>query len=399
MKNELISIIVPMYNSQNTIQKCVDSILNQTYTDIEVILVNDGSIDRTLEICKNYKEKDSRIKIISQSNMGLISARIAGINSSAADYVGFVDSDDWIEPTMFEELFECMAKYECDVVSSGIYRDYVEDNYTQEVYDDFPEGEYRDLESSIYKTMLWDDKKKDFGVHCELVNKLFKKKLIKKIYDKIDTRVFYGEDCLTFFSYMMLAKSIYILKKSFYHYIIHSDSMCRKADEGLLLNTYYLYKGLDNAFDGYGEVSYLLRRQLRRYILEIEAHSLRQMYNVSIDSLGVWKFDYPEVKKKQVVIYAAGGCSVALSKYLVEDMGCSIVAWLDKKPQDKEKMCLHEIRPAKDIEELNFDYLVIGVEHELLAKSIKKELEQIYDVPEDKILWKHADHNSIFDSL
>lgn len=386
-----------MYNSQNTIEKCIDSILNQTFSNFELILVNDGSTDNTLDICMDYKSRDSRIKIVTQDNKGLICARIAGVKKSTAQYIGFVDSDDWIETNMFEELVECIIRNNCDIVSSGIIRDFLKDGYSQEVCDNYEEGLYTDLNNSIYKTMLWDDNKKDFGLYSTLVNKIFKKDYLVKVYEEIDTRVFYGEDSLTLFTYMMLANSIYIMKKSFYHYNILPNSMCRKADDRLLTNNLYLYRGLEKAFDGYGELSFELGKQLKRYILQLEIHSLRQLYNISLEVYGKWNFNYPETDEKDVVIYAAGECGIALHEYLTNENKSRVVAWVDREPKDKEKLCLHEIRPVSDIANIEFDYIVIGVEKELLAKGIKTVLVEQYNIPEEKILWRQPKHHSIFD--
>ena len=228
--NPKISIIVPMYNSESTIGKCIESILQQTLSELEVILVNDGSTDNTLDICKKYSKRDSRIVVVSQENKGLISARKRGVEISSADFIGFVDSDDWIEKDMYENLYEIYNNYHVDVVSSGIFRDYIEEQYTNEVLDNFEQGYYENINKTVYPYMLWNKKINDFGIYCTLVNKLFKREILKTVYDNIDERVFYGEDCLTFFSYMMRCKKVYILNKSYYHYVINHNSMCSKTD-------------------------------------------------------------------------------------------------------------------------------------------------------------------------
>lgn len=396
-KTPMLSIIVPVYNCEKTIEKCVDSILKQNYLDFELILINDGSTDNTLEKCMRYVQIDDRVKLRTQSNKGLVSARMAGVNMALGDLIGFVDGDDWIEKEMYAELIKIYMETGSDLVSSGIYRDYAADGYTIEVCDNYEQGLYCDLKNQIYPTMLWNDDKSDFGLYCTLVNKIYRKQILQDVYKTIDTRVFYGEDCLTLFSYIMKISSMYILKKSFYHYNILNGSMCRKENEGLALNTYYLYKGLEKIFSNQGELRYLLLRQLRRYILEVESHTLKMLYNISVDSMGVWNYDYPELKHKNVVLYGAGGSSAALYKYLQNQ--CNVVAWVDKYPEDKDKLCLHKILPAVVIEQLQYDYIVISVLKEELAFSIKRELIEKYKVPDEKILWKEAEHISIFDSL
>lgn len=385
--NPKISIIVPMYNSESTIGKCIESILQQTLSELEVILVNDGSTDNTLDICKKYSKIDSRIVVVSQENKGLISARKRGVEISSADFIGFVDSDDWIEKDMYENLYEIYNNYHVDVVSSGIFRDYIEEQYTNEVLDNFEQGYYENINKTVYPYMLWNKKINDFGIYCTLVNKLFKREILKTVYDNIDERVFYGEDCLTFFSYMMRCKKVYILNKSYYHYVINHNSMCSKTDDRLLTNTYYLYKGLEKVFLGYGELTYRLLEQLKYYILSVESHTLMKLYNLSLMSLMNARFGTLDIKGKNVILYGAGGSSRVLYNHLIEDCECIVVAWVDKYPDGKDMLCLHKIESRNIITDLEYDYIVISVISEELYISIKNELKELYGIDDKKIMW------------
>ena len=101
-----ISIIVPVYNVEKYLEKCIDSILNQSYQNLEIILIDDGSTDNSGSICDEYKKKDQRVQVIHQKNQGQSSARNAGLNIAKGSYIGFVDSDDWIEQNMYEKLYK-----------------------------------------------------------------------------------------------------------------------------------------------------------------------------------------------------------------------------------------------------------------------------------------------------
>lgn len=113
---EKISIIVTIYNVEPYIRKCIDSILAQTHKNFELILVNDGSPDNSLQICNEYAEKDSRVKVVNKVNGGQASARNAGIDVATGDYIGFIDGDDWIEPEMYETLLSKAKQYKSDIV-------------------------------------------------------------------------------------------------------------------------------------------------------------------------------------------------------------------------------------------------------------------------------------------
>ena len=117
-----ISIIVPVYNVEEYIHRCIDSILAQTFTDFELILVNDGSHDQCGKICDEYAENDSRIKVIHKKNGGLSDARNAGLEIAQGEYIGFVDSDDYIEHDMYEKLIEACKEYNSKLAMCGRYK-------------------------------------------------------------------------------------------------------------------------------------------------------------------------------------------------------------------------------------------------------------------------------------
>lgn len=129
-KSPKISIIVPIYNTEKYLRTCIESILNQTYQNIEVILVNDDSPDNCGQICENYKIKDDRIVVIHQKNKGLSGARNSGLDVANGDYIGFVDSDDWIGKEMYEVMLNVSLKYDLDIVECGINNSGFEIEYT-----------------------------------------------------------------------------------------------------------------------------------------------------------------------------------------------------------------------------------------------------------------------------
>ena len=120
---KLVSIIVPIYNAQNYLNRCLDSLLAQTLEDIEIILINDGSKDDSLAICRAYEEKDSRIIVIDQKNAGVSAARNAGLDRASGQYVGFVDPDDWAEPDMYALMYEKIHTLGCPVCLCNYYKD------------------------------------------------------------------------------------------------------------------------------------------------------------------------------------------------------------------------------------------------------------------------------------
>ena len=119
---ELISVIVPVYNVESYVAECIESIQNQTYMNLEIIIVNDGSTDASGDICDQYAAYDERIQVIHKENAGVSAARNTGIESANGDYIGFVDSDDYIAPTMYEDMLKLMAEHDLDIIECTAFR-------------------------------------------------------------------------------------------------------------------------------------------------------------------------------------------------------------------------------------------------------------------------------------
>lgn len=120
----MISVIVPVYNVEPYVEKCLDSILAQTYSDLEVLVIDDGSTDGCGEISDRYAEQDHRIQVFHTENHGLSAARNIGLDHVNGQYIGFVDSDDWIDPDMYEELHNIIQKTDADIVTCRFYQEY-----------------------------------------------------------------------------------------------------------------------------------------------------------------------------------------------------------------------------------------------------------------------------------
>ena len=117
-----ISVIIPVYNVERFLKKCLESVINQTLSDLEIICINDGSTDKSLSILNSFAQKDNRIIVINQDNQGQSCARNAGLSIATGKYIGFVDSDDWIDLDFYEKLYNTAKKYNADIAAAGIKR-------------------------------------------------------------------------------------------------------------------------------------------------------------------------------------------------------------------------------------------------------------------------------------
>lgn len=172
-KKPLISIIVPVYNAQLYLDRCIKSLLNQTYINIEIILINDGSTDNSGKLCDDYSLGDSRIKVIHQINKGAAEAKNIGLDSCSGEYISFVDSDDFINRTYIETLYQLIIHYEADLVQclfqTGSNNQFYYKNQKKPKIIVFNENEI--FKSKYYKAVVWGKLyKKDLFMHIRFVN-------------------------------------------------------------------------------------------------------------------------------------------------------------------------------------------------------------------------------------
>lgn len=226
----MISIVVPVYNNEKFLDKCVESILHQTFQDWELILVNDGSQDFSAKICNEFVHKDKRIKVIHKSNGGVSSARNAGIERATGEYIMFVDSDDWIEPNLCDSLLS--GAHGCDLAIGG-YTALRVNSLEKHVADKciilFPK-EFSGVFSKLYE--------------CNLLNtpcsKLYKRDIIMK--QRFDVNARLGEDFLFNLIYIEHCKTISIIPTSGYIYNMKNEnSATKKIREGDFSSMVHLY--------------------------------------------------------------------------------------------------------------------------------------------------------------
>ncbi len=392
----VLSVVVPVYNCVDYIKRCIDSVIAQSLSDIEIIIVDDGSTDGSAELIDEIAQTDKRIRSIHKENGGQTSARLAGVRAATAECIGFVDSDDFVDKQMFETLYIKYTESGCDLISSGIIREYTYGR-SVEVYDNYPEGLHADVENEIFPSMLYDFNSNDFGLYCTLINKLFERKKIESVMKSVDERIIYGEDAAVFYRYCMRCRSIYILKKAFYHYNIRTGSSCGCRDMRLVENTYRLYDSLRSDFEKSTSRDVLMR-QLKRYVLEIEAHMFDRMMNIHPGVLNRWEFELPQtVLKGKFLLYGAGGCGQAFYHYLrrIGKEG-SVIGWVDGNTEGKREQCDHDVMEVEDGVGLAYDYIVIAIKDCEIGKSIREQLILKYNLKPERIVCLKCEEHSFF---
>ena len=204
----MISIIIPIYNVEKYLPKCLDSVVNQTYTELEIICINDGSPDNSLKILKEYQKKDSRIKIINQENQGLAEARNTGIDNAKGKFIFFLDSDDWLPLNAIEKLCNKQKEKNADIVIGGrnIVTAKREVQFLPKEYNktlEFEEYISDSFKTEDFRAVAW--------------GKLYKTKIIKENYLYFPKGLLY-EDLLFVMKYLYYSSKIIILRENIYNY-------------------------------------------------------------------------------------------------------------------------------------------------------------------------------------
>lgn len=242
MTNDLISVIVPVYNAEKYLDKCVESITNQTYSNLEIILVDDGSPDNCPARCDEWAKRDSRIRVIHKENNGAAAARNSGIEISTGQYIAFVDSDDYIENDMYLKMMEINQKYDCEMVMCDCVKESAEESniFTHDIRSGFYDK--AQLVNEYFPQLLM---KNDVNYPATISNGviLFKKNLIDRIKLRYAEGMRFSEDLLFGAIAVYNANSFYYMKGiAYYHYINNPNSVTHTeyVDKWTLLKALFL---------------------------------------------------------------------------------------------------------------------------------------------------------------
>lgn len=260
---KLVSIIVPVYNAERYLKRCIQSLLNQTYEKVEIILVDDGSKDNSLRICDEYASSEKRIKVIHKKNGGVSSARNAGLNIAKGEYIQFVDSDDWTESDFTSSLVSTMEKEKADLVISGAVfvknENVIRKKLKPQIFEDIEEWAkvFGELYRNYFLNSVW--------------NKLF---LANKIHNRFPEDISLGEDCFFVLRYLKQISRIALTDATGYCYYLETESsLTKQYNDNELQIAKLLYQETKKYsievfgdFIGENSIKYVFLQDLRRYL-------------------------------------------------------------------------------------------------------------------------------------
>lgn len=393
-KKPLISVIVPIYMIDRYVGLCIESIIAQTYRNLEIILVDDGSKDRCSELCDLYARKDARIKVIHKTNGGLVSARKAGLQQSNGTYITYVDGDDWIGSDFIQSLYTAMYEYDADIVCAGFSKDIF--SKSEPIKEAIPSGVYEGerllfLQQNMisYGTFYYP------GITTYVWNKLFKRSILLEPQNRIDNRITIGEDAAVTYPAIFTSNRVVVIESFSYHYRQREDSMLKtvasysKDAQQLKYLSDYMMKWANSV-----PAQYNMPLQVEKYILA----------NAIMRCGGRLPFeDYSFFDKnyygKKVIIYSAGTFGQQLVNRFKEDRHCDVVAWVDDDFWEYRRCCL-DVDPVDSVSDLSFDYVLIAKVSGGEVDSIIERLGNL-GVNNDKILTLNIpdDKNNLINHL
>ena len=369
--NPLISVIVPVYNIEKYVSECINSLIAQTFSDIEIIAVDDGSTDNSGKICDEYAAKDKRVKVIHKNNEGLVAARKTGLKVAVGEYVGYVDGDDWVEKDFYSALFNAAKEHDGDVVVAGFSRDFM--GKIEEKINGVSAGHYcgEELENVRAELISFGDIYVP-GIYTYVWNKLFKRNILEKFQNAVPDEITIGEDAAVVFPFLAECNSVSVITDCSYRYRQHEESMVKKSDwsksngEGLKALVKFLQSNVKTEF----------ANKIDDFILNLFLiHSGSRMGDEFV-------FD-KNIGGKRLVLFSAG----TFGQYIMKggaDCGLNFVGWIDDDSEEY-RACGLDVQLVDSVTATQFDYVLIATTNNVLAVGIKNRLTDM-GVPAEKVV-------------
>ena len=362
--DNLISVIIPIYNVEDYLSKCIESVCEQTYSNIEIILVDDGSNDKSPQICDQYAKGDSRIIVIHKKNGGLTTARKAGLQASHGEYIGFVDGDDWIESEMYEEMLQHAVAEEVPLVVSGMYRENDGVVYAEWKSGPFEEGLYEGDKLYCLKQRLFEMN----GSSC---NKLFHKNILYDLLMDVDDGLAGVEDDLFSLECILKAPKVYIMDRAFYHGVERSTSATHSVHKDWYFQMHIAIQHYNTMMVEFPDAIFI--EECQKSIATRLVSGIRHV----CENIFIPKYWYDDIinteEERDIIIYGGGVAGENYYYWASKVRKIRIVGWVDKYAS-KSKLTHHKLDNFKSILTKNYDAIVIALKEKHIAIDIKKDI-------------------------
>lgn len=381
----LVSVIVPVYNVKKYLEECIESIINQTYSNLEILLIDDGSTDGSSDVCNLLAGKDVRIKVVHQTNMGATIARKNGVICAVGKYICFVDADDQIDSGLIEFFVENVG--DCDLITSGCQCENASGQYSVRS-DLLKEGIYnteKDMQY-LFSNMLSFENRFEYGILPYLWNKMFKTGVLKELMENMNSSLTYAEDVEILFQYILRCNSIRITYRPLYVYRYRNNSVSHSINKNYMQDLLKIYLALEKAFKNHS-LEAILIHQLQLFVTT-RIYEITRHMGFSPDTQRLrYAFPFPELKQdSRIILYGAGKVGVDYYRQIFGRKSVKLVLWVDKGWREYQNDYTPVASPEQ-IVDCDYDYLVIAVRKKELADEIRRDL-KLNGIAEEKILWR-----------
>lgn len=377
-----VSIIAAVFNTEPYLEKCLSSLTEQSFVNIEIILVDDGSIDESGKICDEYARNDSRVRVIHQRNQGVSAARKAGLAIASGEYVCFVDPDDYLELDCIEMMYNEIVRCHVDFMHFGFIQRKAKREIDLAV--DFPElllrFNGRDEKEEFLRRYVLDITSSELLVFSVCL-KIFKRNFIYDVYSNVPNYIKLGEDGLCFVYAIKNCSSFAAMPIAKYNYMIREDSASHLIDLQYRINAFHFAHEMLLACDKCGFSS--LNDIIIRYFQDLFYNADRK------DGLSLKKYIFPDkylLRNKKIYIYGAGAVGRDFYDDFSQDTGIELLGIVDR---DWQTISLHdiEVQPVDELQKAAFDYVVIAVYSPAVAERIVQHLCQM-GISKEKIVYQ-----------
>lgn len=355
---DLISVVVPIYNLDAYLYQCVRSIVDQSYRQLEIILVDDGSTDNALEICEYFRKADPRVKVIAQPNGGLVSARKAGLNASTGQYVFYVDGDDWIEPDCLAQYHQLAVAHDADMVIGDYKREFLGNFLT--VRNAIAPGVYprERIEREILPSMISQGSFFSHGLKTYSWGKLYKRSLILDLQNQVPEQVMVAEDAALIYPAIAQSRTIVIASIALCNYrqrpnsILKSTQFDPRETERIAAAFRYLARALHSAQSPHGFV-----QQLQAYFAAIV--TIRSgAFLSSKDLYDTFEVFGPLAKGARLAVYNSGSFGQHIYRHLQNNPAFALTGWYDKDHRENAILRM-PVSDPNALKNTDFDHLLL----------------------------------------
>jgi glycosyltransferase involved in cell wall biosynthesis len=355
MNNELVSVVVPIYGIEKYISKCIKSILAQSYLNIEIILINDGSPDKCGEICKKFLSLDKRIKYFYKTNGGLVSARKKGVKHASGKYITFVDGDDFLEKDHLQNLYFAIKKDKSDLSISGFTRYFF--GKKRRISNKISPGTY-DLkkDSFVLDHAIYNKEFFEHGITTYVWNKLFLLKKLKSVIRSVDDKIVMGEDSCITYPYLFACKRISVISSNSYIYrqrqdsIIKNPSNFNKETKKISLVFNHLKKTIPQ--------TPINKKQVYFYKVALLLIRLGGARKTSKNFLKIY-FENIQKDDRNLSIVSSGSFGQAIVNNIYSASNFQLISWHDDDWKESQ-LCGLEVESMEGLKHKKFDKVLIA---------------------------------------